>query len=370
MNAEPVSASAQRKDDHVRLAVEQAGNRQQRNDFDDVRFIHHALRATGVDEVTLQRNVLGAEWASPLYINAMTGGSEATGKINASLARVAHATGTPIASGSMSAMLKDPDTADTFTVLRKENPDGFIFANISANASVDEAQKVIEHIDANALQIHINAAQEIVMPEGDRSFAHWSDHIYAITQSVDVPVVVKEVGFGMSQETVSDLHALGVTAVDVSGRGGTNFATIENARRGTQDFDELADWGQSTVVSLLDVRVKAKERDIHVFASGGVRHPLDVAKALALGAQGVGVAGRFLTLLQQEGEAALISEIERWNRKLTHLLALMGAGHPEALQHTGILLSGHVHEFAQLRGIDASQYARSGSLALRRTHAK
>ena len=353
-----VGTSASRKDDHVRLATEQADRRHRTNDFDDVSFLHHSLRAQDVDRVTLDTEVFGHTWTSPIFINAMTGGSTGTGAINAALARVAAATDTAIASGSMSHLLKEPRSADTFRVLRTENPHGFVFANLSANASVDDAQRVIDAVEADALQIHVNSAQEVIMPEGDRIFSHWSERIAALCDRITVPIVVKEVGFGMSAETVRELSALGVQAVDVSGKGGTNFAAIENSRRINDDFAELLTWGQSTVNSLLDVQQAAAETGMTVLASGGVRGPLDVAKSLSLGGRAIGIAGGFLHVLQKEGENALIENINRWKEQLRAIQALTGATRPADLQRVSLLITGSVNEFATLRGIPVTNYAR------------
>lgn len=356
-----VATSASRKDDHVRLATEQADRRHKPSDFDHITFMHHALAARNFDSVSLETEVLGRRWATPIYINAMTGGSHATGLINASLARVAAETGTPIASGSMSHLVKDAASAETFTVLRANNPDGFIFANLSANATVEQAQRVVDAVEANALQIHINSAQEVVMPEGDREFEHWADHIHAIVQAVSVPVVVKEVGFGLSAETVAQLATLGVTTVDVSGTGGTNFAAIENDRREAQEYAAMLGWGQSTPNCLIDVAEVAERERLTVLASGGVRNPFDVAKALGLGATAVGVAGGFLHILQRQGEAALIEEITRWNLQLQAIQALCGAATPQDLNTVDLLVSGPLSEFARLRGIDTTHYAQRGA---------
>lgn len=353
--------SASRKDDHVRLATEQAGKRSKHSDFDSVRFVHHSLRACNVETVALSTSVAGSLWSVPLYINAMTGGSASTGQINAQLARVAQATGLPIASGSMSRVIKDPDVAESYKVLRQLNPDGVVIANLSANATVDHGKRVVDLIEADALQLHVNSVQEIVMPEGDRTFTHWPTRIEDMVQSLDVPVIVKEVGFGMSAETASDLIDLGVTTIDVSGRGGTNFADIENRRRVHTDFGELTHWGQSTVCSLIDVASVNSPHALTVLASGGVRNPLDAALALALGAQAVGVAGGFLHTLQNAGEDALIVEIQQWIEQLRAIHALLGATTPKALHSSDIVIGGGVRDFCDARGIDVAQYAHRSS---------
>ncbi|OXM47374.1 type 2 isopentenyl-diphosphate Delta-isomerase [Amycolatopsis alba] len=347
-----------RKDDHVRLASEQQRQTSGYNHFDDVSFVHHALAGIDRSEVSLTTRFAGMEWPVPLYVNAMTGGSVNTGAINRELAIAAQQTGVPIATGSMSAYLKDETTADTFSVMRRENPDGFVMANINATTSAGQARRIIDLLHADALQIHLNAIQETIMPEGDRSFGSWTRNIEDIVRGVEVPVIVKEVGFGLSRETVSTLRNTGVHVADVGGRGGTNFARVENHRRPRGDYDFLDTWGQSTPACLLDTQGLG----IAVLASGGVRHPLDVARALALGASAAGVSGRFLKTVLEGGAAALVAQIMDWLDQLGALMTALGAPDIEALTHRDVLIQGELRAFCADRGVDTGRLAtRSGS---------
>lgn len=167
------------------------------------------------------------------------------------------------------------------------------------------------------------------MPEGDRDFRNWLKNIEQIVrecESARVPVIVKETGCGMTARDVLRLRDVGVRAVDVSGRGGTNFVAIENARRSRGVYDYLADWGLTTVESLIDIRKceALKSNPVEIFASGGVRTPLDVVRALALGASAVGVAGEFLHTLMHEGEDALTQQIADWQEQIRVIMALLG----------------------------------------------
>ncbi|MFB7472675.1 type 2 isopentenyl-diphosphate Delta-isomerase [Kitasatospora sp. NPDC056184] len=350
---------SQRKDDHVRLAVEQQHGHVGRNQFDEVSFVHHALAGTDRPRVSLATTFAGLSWPVPLYINAMTGGSEMTGRINRDLAIAARKTGVPIASGSMSAYFKDESCAGTFSVLREENPDGFVLANVNATASVEKARRAVDLLRADALQIHVNTVQETVMPEGDRSFSAWVPQIGRIAAGVDVPVVVKEVGFGLSRETVLTLRELGVRVADLGGRGGTDFARIENGRRDLRDYTFLEGWGLSTAACLLD----AQGVDLPVLASGGVRHPLDVVRALALGARGVGASGTFLRTLMDEGVDALVAQLSTWLDQLAALMTMLGAATPADLTRCDLLIQGSLREFCADRGIDTAQFARRSAAA-------
>ena len=346
---QPSQTIQNRKDAHLALADVQY-NPRANSGFDSVRFMPNALPQLALDEVDSSVRVFAEDascacnasasacstsanpaflWRSPLYINAMTGGSSNAQKINAQLARVAAKTGVAIASGSLSAALQNNALSATFSVIRSENPRGFVMANVSAGTSASDAMRAVEMLQANALQVHLNAAQELVMPEGDRDFRNWLKNIEQIVRScerVSVPVVVKETGCGMTARDVLRLRDVGVRAVDVSGRGGTNFVTIENARRSHGGYDYLADWGLTTVESLIDIRKceALKANPVEIFASGGVRTPLDVVRALALGASAVGVAGEFLHTLMHEGEDALTQQISDWQEQIRVIMALLG----------------------------------------------
>lgn len=344
---------ASRKDDHVRFAAEHQRNLSGYNQFDDVSLVHHALAGIDRPDVSLATRFGGIEWRVPLCINAMTGGTAKTGLINRDLAIAARETGVAIATGSMSPYFADESVADTFRVMRRENPSGFIMANINATVSVDGARRAIDLVHANALQIHLNTIQETVMPEGNRLFSAWGPRIEEIVAGVDVPVIVKEVGFGLSRETLLKLQEIGVRVADVAGRGGTNFARIENDRRDRADYSFLNGWGQSTPACLLD----AQGIGIPVLASGGVRDPLDVVRGLALGASAAGVSGLFLRTVLDGGVPALLSLISRWLDQIGALMAALGARTPADLTRCDVLIQGGLRAFCADRGIETRRLA-------------
>lgn len=286
---------SKRKDEHVEYALKQD---KFVSDFNRVHLVHQALPSYDLEDVSLKSHYLNHDFALPIYINAMTGGSDKTLEINKKLAKMAQKHQLAMAVGSQHVALDDPKYEASFRVVRDVYPEGFLISNVNANATVEEAQRAIAMIDANALQIHINPAQELSMDEGDRHFKHWAQHIKAIVESVSVPVLIKEVGNGLSFETVEKLISLGVEHVDVSGRGGTNFIWIENARSQFKRYDYLENWGLSTIEALLDNQEHMKS--IEIVASGGVKTPLDVIKALVLGAKAVGISGFFLKAVMDD----------------------------------------------------------------------
>lgn len=359
MSSELPSVRAARKDDHVELASEQRTVASTARDFDQVEFLHHALDGIDVADVDLSVQLGDWTWNTPFYVNGMTGGTEQTGIINRELAIAAKETGLPMACGSVSIALDAPDDSTIqhgFTVIRDENPNGFVMANIGVGRPADDAIRAVELLQADALQVHLNAVQETAMPEGSRDFSSWQRSLETIIAASPVPVVVKEVGFGLSRRTLDRLSELGAQFADVSGKGGTDFLRIEDARRSDAQgsYSYLSGYGQSALACLLDAPKAGPE----LLASGGVRHPFDVVKALALGAKGVGVAGTFLETVRSGGADALVPLIHRWLEQCAAILALLGASNPNELTSTDILIRGNLAEYCDLRGIDASAYAR------------
>lgn len=335
----------QRKDEHLHLAEKFY---QPQSSFSGIRFVHQSLPESDLASTDLSTTYGALQFSAPFFINAMTGGSAHTKQINQRLARIAKETGLAMATGSLSAAIKDASLSDTFTIVRKENPTGLILANIGAEHSIEAAKRAVDLLEADALQVHINVAQELTMPEGARSF-HWLNNIEKMVNQIHCPVIVKEVGFGMSRETARQLHEIGVTYLDVSGKGGTNFAQIENSR-GNDWYQELNDWGMTTAESLLDLQTE--RANFHLTASGGIHSPLDVAKCLALGADLVGVSGYFLHYLLHHSDEEVIAEIKRWQSELRVILTLVGCKEPHELSQQAIVIDESLSHWCTARGID------------------
>lgn len=343
-----------RKDEHVNLALEYFKERKY-SDFDNIDFVHNAFPEVNIDEVDISTTIAGQKLEHPFYISGMTGGSEFTKKFNEKLAILARETNTFMAVGSLSIALKDESTHESFTIARKENPKGPLFANLGADKTLEDAKKAISIIDADGIQIHVNVAQEVVMPEGERNFNGWLNNVKEIVEGCGKPVIVKEVGFGMSRKTLKLLKEIGVKTVDIAGKNGTNFAWIENSRRTNDKYDFLVNYGNSTVNSLLE----AKEfiGDIEIIASGGVRNSMDIIKALSLGANAVAMAGRFINLVNEKSIEEAVEEVNNWKYQLKSIMALLGARNIEELRKKDIILRGEVREWAEARGIDVKEYA-------------
>lgn len=333
-----------RKDDHIKLALLQDADV---NDFDKVRFVHHALNNASFDNCALEVNFLGRKVDLPIYINAMTGGSNKSLEINEKLAKLAKHFNIPIATGSMSIAIKDSKTINSFKIIRDNYQDGFIIANIGADKKLEDAKKAINLINANCLQIHLNIIQEMIMPEGERTFASYEENIKDIVNNVNVPVIIKEVGFGMSYEVMNKLKDYNIKYIDVSGKGGTNFAVIENHRRSNK-FNDLNSFGLSTVESLLEA---TKLSGVEIFASGGINKPVHVIKALTLGASFVGMSGYFLKLVENNSLDDAIKIFEDFITELKTIMVILGKSSVTELKDVDLLFDQSLVNFMNQRKI-------------------
>jgi len=343
---------AERKMDHIQFAL--STSKETLTMFDDVRVVHQALPGLGVEDIRLQPETGDLRLKSPVFINAMTGGGgRETEKLNAVLARAAKETGMAMAVGSQMAALKDPDERSSYKIVRKENPDGILFANLGSEATVQQAKDAVEMIEANALQIHLNVVQELTMPEGDRDFKGAIERIQQIADESVVPVIVKETGFGISRETAEQLASVNISAIDVSGYGGTNFASIENERR-KRKLAYFQDWGIPTAAAIVEAQ---SVFDKTILASGGIRSALDMLKAFLLGADAVGLAGSFLKIAMEKGEQELISEIHSLHEDLAMMMTALGAKSPSELANCPAIISGELFHYLTIRGFDPASFA-------------
>lgn len=344
---------AKRKWDHIQLAL--ATGQERVTGLDDITFIHQSLPNSSVEQVDLHSEIGELSLSSPIFINAMTGGGgERTLEINRNIAIAAKETGVAISVGSQMSALKDPNERKTYEVVRKEYPEGVIIGNLGSEATVEQALAAIEMLEANALQIHLNVVQELVMPEGDRDFRNALERIEKIINNVHVPIIVKEVGFGMNKETVEKLHTVGVSAVDVGGFGGTNFGKIENERR-ISSLDFFNDWGIPTSISI--VEAKGAHPNVSVLASGGIQTSLDIAKAIALGADAAGIAGFFLKILMKQGIEGLIKKIESIHEELSMIMTALGAKNILELKQAPVIISGNTHHWLTERNVNTKMYS-------------
>lgn len=323
--------------------------------FEDVSFINYPLSDISLSKVDLSVDFLGKKMKAPIIINAITGGHPDTIEINKALAAAARETGVAMAVGSQKAALEDVRVKNTFSIAREENPDGILLANLSATSKYEEAIEAVEMIGADGLQVHLNIPQELFMTEGDCDFYNVLPNIMELTQKVPVPVIAKEVGFGMSKESVFRLYDAGIKIIDIAGKGGTNFIAIENARSGNQ-FAEFEDWGIPTAISLIEgIELNLP---VNFIASGGINNSLDIAKALASGAKMVAIAGPLLRELNNNSLEGLINYINKLKIGLAKVMVMTGAGSLSELCGVPLVITGKTAEWLIRRGIDINAYAR------------
>jgi isopentenyl-diphosphate delta-isomerase len=313
-----------RKLDHIRICLEEqveAGN----PGFADVHLVHCALPGCSLDRIDTSVRFLGHRFRSPLFIAAMTGGHPSTTVINRRLAAAAEHFGIGMGVGSQRAALEHPELAESFTVVREEAPTAFLCANLGAvqlrDHGIEWADHAVEMIDAQALCVHLNFLQEAIQPEGDHDAAGCLEAIRDLCSDFRVPVIVKETGAGISRETADLLWGAGVAAIDVGGAGGTSWALVEALRakdEGTRRAGRaFAGWGIPTVVSLCEVAATGGP----VIATGGVRSGMDMAKAVALGADLCGMALPLLRPAVESGEqlSASITDLQAELRTAMYL---------------------------------------------------
>ncbi|MDZ8260458.1 type 2 isopentenyl-diphosphate Delta-isomerase [Nostoc sp. ChiQUE01b] len=338
----PSSLSAQtqrRKADHLRICLEEDVQFHQiTNGLERYRFTHCCLPELERDEINLTTTFLGKQLGAPLLISSMTGGTEQARIINHRLATVAQHYKIAMGIGSQRVAVEKPELASTFAV-RSLAPDILLFANLGAvqlnyNYGLDECLRVIDLLQADALILHFNPLQECIQPRGDTNFRGLLDKIAKLCGQLPVPVIAKEVGNGISAAMAEKLIAAGVAAIDVAGAGGTSWAKVESERAENEKQRRLgmtfADWGLPTTECITSIRAVAPE--IPLIASGGLRHGLDVAKAIALGADLAGLAWPFLQAAA-ESEAALYSLVEVLIAEITTVLFCTGNANLKQLRY-------------------------------------
>ncbi|MBV9028487.1 MAG: type 2 isopentenyl-diphosphate Delta-isomerase [Candidatus Eremiobacteraeota bacterium] len=307
----PESPTASRKAEHLRINVERdVRGKGIENGFAGWRFAHRALPQIDLAEVDPSTELFGRRLSAPMLISCMTGGTVEAQQINERLARVAERHGLAMGLGSARALIEAPDLLETFDV-RAAAPNVLLFANLGAvqlkkGYGIGECRRLVELLRADALVLHLNPLQEALQPEGDTCFRGLLAKIAELAAAAEFPVIVKEVGWGIAAPEVRALFDAGVAAVDVAGAGGTSWSEVERRRIGEPWRARVAasfcDWGIPTAQCLIEARTVAPKEPI--FASGGITTGVEVAKALALGADLAGIAGPFLRAANAGEESA------------------------------------------------------------------
>jgi len=317
-----------------------------------VKLVHNALPELDYDDIDLSTTFLGHRFSVPLIIDSMTGGTDEATIINGRLGELAQQYGLGMGLGSQRAGLKSEELAATYSVARNNAPGAFLIANIGGaqlakGLTIEEARKIVKMIGANALVVHLNPLQELVQPEGEPRYRGVLDRISELVKNMDVPVIVKEVGAGISREVAIRLEMAGVSAINVAGAGGTSWAGVEKLRADMMKNKAKArlgevfwDWGIPTAASLIQVRRAVK---LPLIASGGMRNGLEVAKCVALGASMAAMAYPFLKAAAHSKEA-LFGFTDSVIAELKSTMFLVGAANVQSLAGSRYMLTGALAE--------------------------
>lgn len=317
------------------------------NLFEDIFIEHNALPELNFSEIDISTDFLGKKVEAPIIINAMTGGTEFAGGINQDLSKLAKNFNIPMAVGSETILMCEEEACrESFKIVRENiGSDGIAIANLNGFASIEDVKEALKVIDGNAIQIHLNTAQELSMAEGDRGFRGIIDNIKEIKQSIDVPIIIKEVGFGISKEVAQRLYDIGIRYVDIAGYGGTNFIEIENLRNMSIDLTELYSWGIPTAYSL--IKCRELPEDLNITSSGGIRTSTEIVKSLVLGANQVGISGELLAYLVHGGYDNAEKYLEGIIYKMKMLMLLLGKKNLEELKSTEYKVIGKLKDMVE-----------------------
>lgn len=334
----------ERKREHVEsyLKTEYVGD----NLFEDIYIENNSLPGINFEEIDTRVSFLGKTVDFPLMINAMTGGTDELSSINEDLARIARDLNIPMAVGSQTVGLDYPECRQSFEIARDIlGEDGILIGNLSANKSLEELKEASSMIDADAMQLHLNVAQEMFMDEGDRDFRDIEKNIEYLIKNYDKPIIIKEVGFGISAEVSKKLTNIGVKYIDVAGTGGTNFIEIEDMRNMDKDFSDMYYWGIPTAKALMDC--KRENPDAFYISSGGINTADNVIKSFILGANFTALSGEVLRYLMHGGFDEAKKYVESTIEKSKIIMMLLGVKKIEDLKNVNYTLTGRLKELIQ-----------------------
>lgn len=354
-----------RKFEHIEHCLTKQVEAHVSNAFENIYFVHQALPEIDKDEIDLSIEFLGHKLDYPIMIAGMTGGtkgSQIAGKINKTLAKAAQELNIAMGVGSQRAMIRKPETWESYYV-RDVAPDIFLVGNLGAAQFVlgygtDEALKAVETIQADALAIHMNPLQESVQPEGDTQYRGVLKALAELKGEFPYPIIAKETGAGVSMEVAIKLESIGIDAIDVGGLGGTSWSGVEYYRAKDERSKNLAlkfwDWGIPTAISVAEVRYAT---DLSIIATGGMRDGIQIAKALALGANLAGIALPLLKPAAKGDVEGVVKILQRYIDELKNAMFLVGARNIEELRKVSLVIVGFAREWLDQR-IDLWEFLR------------
>lgn len=355
-----------RKQRHIRLSLEKNVQADIGTGFEDVRLIHRALPEVDLEEVDTRTELFGKKLEAPLIVSAITGGTEYAKEINSTLSKAAAEHGIGIGVGSQRIAIEDPSKEHTFTVIRENAPDTLVMGNIgcpqlSLDWGIEEARQCVRMVEADALAIHMNPLQEAIQVDGDTNYRGVISKVKGIVESLDVPVVMKETGCGIAYEEAVKLERIGVSGLEISGVGGTSWSAVEHhiaKEIGKRDQEVLGEalwnWGIPSAISLVEA---SQSTGLKIIASGGMRTGVEMAKAIAMGAEAVGIARPFLEKAVENPEA-LSEHLKNILLEFRTVMFLVGVKTIGDLRQVPVLITGRTAEWLKLRGFNTDLYVR------------
>lgn len=312
--------------------------------LDNVYIEHNAISDVSLDEINTSIDFMGKKIAMPLMVDAMTGGGSSSVSINEDLSSVCESLNIPMAVGSESIAIADEESRESFELV-KYKEDLFRVGNLGFERDFDDFVFARDLIEAHAMQVHLNLAQELVMKEGDNSYHSSLSLITRLVKDFPYPIIVKETGSGISKAVAKKLVDAGVKYIDVAGKGGTNFIEIEDLRDFEVDYSDLYDWGIPTAKSIIDVR--SVSSDTFIIASGGIKTAMDVVKSIIIGADMAAMSGEVLNYLLHGGYDACESFLKEINLKIKIIMALLGVRTIDQLKKVDYKLVGELRELVE-----------------------
>ncbi|HEY9165294.1 MAG TPA: type 2 isopentenyl-diphosphate Delta-isomerase [Candidatus Kryptonia bacterium] len=335
--------TSNRKANHVDIVLNQQVDYQKSTGFEKFEFVHNALPEIDFDSIDTGLKFFSHKFSAPIMVSSMTGGFKRAEQINETIAEFCKQKNIGMGVGSQRQALSNSDYLESFKIVRRTADKIFVMANIGAaqitdGSAMSVASRIIEMVEANALAIHLNALQEMIQPEGDRNFKGVLRGIAQLVRKLKIPVIVKETGAGIGAAPAKRLIDAGVSAIDVSGSGGTSWAAIETLRREEEGLGrKFWNWGIPTADALVGVNALPGRKKIKLISSGGIRDGIDVAKSIALGADLCSAAQPFLKALDRSGVDGLTKEFDRWVDELKGVMFLTGCSSIDRLKKAKIV---------------------------------
>jgi len=333
---------ASRKSEHINICLnEEVQFKTKTTGFEEYDFIHCALPEMSLEDVDTEIELFGKKLSFPFFIGAVTGGWQGAEKINKSLALASKNEDIGLEVGSQRSIIEDNTYIDSYKIVRKTAPHSLIIGNIGAfqivkYQNLDIFKRLVDVIQADALTVHLNPLQEILQTDEENNFKGVLAGVERLVRSLEVPVIIKEVGCGISTQVARQLADAGVQYINIAGAGGTSWAGVESFRNRSNLAEKFWDWGIPTAKSIIMVK---KVKGIKIIASGGLIDGIDMAKALALGSECCSSALPVLKILDQEGQEGLVNSIRQWKEELTLAMLLTGSSNINEIKSKKVLMN-------------------------------